>query len=153
MLTEGIEFKVIAPQHTLVAHAKVPLAQIGPSLADLFGAVFAHAGKVGAQVVGMPFARYFSVEPVVDLEAGVVVKAPARGAGRIEASTLPGGQVCVAWHIGPYERAVDTYNAMRKFMVDHGKKPATMMWEVYFSDPKLEPNPEKWRTQIFWPVA
>lgn len=153
MPTEGIEFRKLSPQPTLVAHAKAPVHLLGPTVGELFGKVFAYASRKGAAPAGKPFARFLSFGDLVELEAGTAVKKPMPGKGEVVAGTLPGGETCVAWHLGPYDRAVDTYNAMRKFMVDHGKTPGPSMWEVYFSDPKSEPDSSKWRTEVFWPVA
>ena len=31
-------------------------------------------------------------------------------------------------------------------------QPMEGQWEIYWTDPGLEPDPAKWRTQIFFPV-
>ncbi len=144
--------RTLAPQHTLVVRGKVPIDRLPATLPEMFGAVYAHAGRVGAQPVGAPFTRYFAVEPLVDFEAGIVVAAPAQGGGQVQPGTLPGGEACVAWHVGPYETAHETYQAMQELMKARGKSPSTVMWEFYSSDPRREPDPATWRTQCVWPV-
>ena len=153
MPTEGLALETLAPQHTLVVHGKVPLDRLPATLGEMYAAVYAYAARIGVQPVGHPFARYFAVEPLVDLEAGIVVAEPAEGQEQVEAGTLPGGEACVAWHIGPYETAVETYHAMQKFMEARGRKPSPVMWEFYVSDPVRQTDPATWRTQCVWPVA
>jgi AraC family transcriptional regulator len=37
-------------------------------------------------------------------------------------------------------------------MKSQGLEPAGAPWEVYVTDPGAEPDPSKWRTDIFFPV-
>lgn len=152
MSTEGIQLQNLNSQHTLVVHMTVPMAGMGGAVGQAFAKVYGHAAKAGVKTEGLPFARFFSVGQEVDFEAGTAVKGPVSGHGDVVPSVLPGGQACVAWHIGSYETAVETYTAMQAFMADHGKAPGPSMWEVYHSDPQKEPDVSKWRTQVFWPV-
>ena len=65
---------------------------------------------------------------------------------------LPGGSAAVAVHVGPYERLVDTYEALQAWVLEQGFELAWPMWEYYLSDPQSEPDPATWRTRIVWPV-
>jgi effector-binding domain-containing protein len=37
--------------------------------------------------------------------------------------------------------------------VAQGRRPASTMWEVYLTDPEEEPDPARWRTEVYWPVG
>jgi len=36
---------------------------------------------------------------------------------------------------------------------DARKRPSGGAWEVYVTDPGLDPHPQQWRTQLFLPLA
>lgn len=55
------------------------------------------------------------------------------------------GRCVQALHIGPYDKATETLDAMEAFAKEHGLTPYGVRHEVYLSDPNREP-PEKLRT-------
>jgi len=57
-------------------------------------------------------------------------------------SQLPAGTIACATHVGPYESLAETYSATQ------GLALSGPMWEVYLSDPQLEPDPSTWRTDV-----
>jgi len=57
----------------------------------------------------------------------------------------------VGTHVGPYEDAPQTYDAMIVQMQAEGYTPAIDMWEGYESPP--ETPPAEIRTNIVWPVT
>jgi len=58
----------------------------------------------------------------------------------------------VTVHVGPYDTLSSTYEALQAWIETQGRTPATAMWEVYLTDPDQEPDPSKWRTEVYWPV-
>jgi effector-binding domain-containing protein len=40
---------------------------------------------------------------------------------------------------------------LAEWIVRNGGTPASSPWEVYFTDPAEEPDPQKWRTEIVMP--
>ncbi|MCU0269320.1 MAG: GyrI-like domain-containing protein [Acidimicrobiales bacterium] len=141
-------------QHTAVVRAALPVAEL-PTLFDrAYGAVFAALAAQGVAPVGMPFGFYPSMPgEVVEVEAGVVVACEIEPAGEVVPGWLPGGRVVRAVHVGPFEALQDTYAAVMAWMADHGLEPAVGMWEVYVTDPSVEPDPGRWRTEVYCPVA
>jgi AraC family transcriptional regulator len=73
------------------------------------------------------------------------------GAGEVEASTLQGGPAAVIWHIGPYETLEVTYAAVEVWPAERSLEPDGSPWEAYCSDPKEQPDPATWRTEIVQP--
>ena len=108
----------------------------------------------GISPVGEPFAYYVSAPTTtVQLEAGFPTAAPCAPKGEVVPSELPGGSIATGTHIGPYETMVDTYQQLTTWISAEGLVPEGSMWEIYLSDPQQEPDPTKWRTQVFWPVT
>jgi len=131
----------------------VPNAQIGPKMGQIFGELMAYFGKSKVMITGPPFAMYHSFDQEeTDMEVGFPVAEPHKGAGRIRSSTLPGGKVVTATHVGPYEKLMDTYTEMQKWMEAKGLKPKKVMWERYMNGPDTVKDPNEYITQLFWPI-
>jgi effector-binding domain-containing protein len=88
----------------------------------------------------------------VDVEAGFPVAVPVRSDGTVQAGALPAGRVVQADHLGSYDSLRETYEAIERWMGEHGLEPADEMWEVYLSGPETDSDPASWRTHVVWPV-
>ena len=149
------EFEILdmAPQAALAVRSKVPAADIPAKMVESFAEVWTFIAEKKALVAGPPFAMYHSWSGgEIDMEVGFPVAAAVEGGGRVQPMTLPGGKVACGLHIGPYDKLVDTYNALTAWMKAQGHIPAGRMWECYLSDPQIEKDPEKWMTRMYWPV-
>lgn len=142
------------PQPTAVVRATIPVAEIPAFLGRAYEQVMQALRAQGGAPVGPPFAYYLGMPTAtVDMEAGFPVAIPYSESGDVVPSELPGGNIASTMHVGPYERMVDTYNALMHWIDERGLVAGQSMWEIYLSDPQQEPDSSKWRTQIFWPVT
>ena len=71
----------------------------------------------------------------------------------MRADTLPGGTVAATVHHGPYDRLLDAYAALERWIEAQRLTRAGAPWEVYVTDPAEYPDPRDWRTEVFWPIA
>ena len=141
-------------QHAVAMRADVPMAKLPQFFEKAYTAVVAAVEQAGAEIAGPPFG-YYPVMPtdgMVSIEAGFPVSEPVAVSGEVHDLVLPGGRAVVAWHIGPYERMEETYDALQAWMARSQLEPASAMWECYLSDPVVEPDPSTWRTKIVWPI-
>ena len=128
----------------------VEVSAIPAKMGEFFRELFEYLGRKGIQPVGPPFAYYHSFNPeMIDMESGVPVSMPHEGEGRIRGGKLPSGKALRALHIGPYDRLVETYNAMMAYAMEMDIELVETMWECYLTDPQSESDPSKWRTEIF----
>ena len=154
MQTVEIENRVLEEQQTAAMFARLPVDAIGPWLAEAFRDIAAYLSKYGVGPVGMPYARYHRLDDGrFEIEAGFPASTPVPGEGQVEPSELPGGTVAVAIHVGPYDAMGPTYEALASWVRDSGAEPMGDAWEVYFSDPAVEPDPSRWRTEIVQPIG
>ena len=109
---EGVELNRIAPRHTAVVRATVPMRELPAFLSHAFAAVADALARQGVHVTGPPLALYRSVPgDTVDVEAGFPVAAEVLPEGEVRPSSVPGGAAIETVHIGPYETLGDAYCA------------------------------------------
>ena len=156
MLFRSGEFTLVrvASQPTATVRVKVPESEISQTLASILPEVLGHLTSIGADLSGPPFTRYHErAGGMVDIEAGMPVKKPITGKGRVHPGELPGGEVAVTWHFGKYEDLPASYALLEGWMKSKRLAARAPFWEVYWTDPGLDPDPAKWKTQILWPVS
>ena len=134
---------------------EIDATRVSESLAVALTEVVRAITEQGGEMTGPPFSRYHSIDPEtqrIDLEAGIPVKAPIEASGRVKPSELPGGRAAMTWHVGSYHQLQQSYDRLEAWIGEQELEPRGGFWEVYWTDPGLEPDPSSWRTQIFWPV-
>lgn len=148
-----VEVRTLKRTPVLFVRCEVTQDQIGEALGPAFGAVAAHAASKGAVMAGPPYARYYTPPPNMVMEAGMPVTQDVAGEGDVQSGELPTGEAAVTTHVGPFEEVQPAYQAIEAWMSANGRAPGGAPWEVYLTDPALEPDPAKWRTEIVWPLA
>lgn len=143
----------MAERHTATIRVTCKLEEIGPVMGELLPEVMLYLKSIDADVVGAPFARYHAFGPdELDIECGMMVAEPVPDQGRIRASTLPAGPVARSWHVGPYEELHKTYGRVGAWLAEQGRTCPGGQWEIYWTDPGTERDPQKWRTEVYFPL-
>lgn len=153
---KGPDFALLQQKEMQTATVRVQCkpSEIAQQLAVILPEVMGYLQREGLAPAGAPFARYHSFgEEEIDLEAGIPVRAHIKGNARVKPSTLPGGELVSGNHWGPYEDLPRTHAEVADWLAAQGFSAQGGPWEVYWTDPGLERNPAKLRTQIFQPVA
>jgi GyrI-like small molecule binding domain len=154
-----VEIQTRAPEWALAVHARASVMDIPAVMSQALPEAWLAAEHIGLRPV-LPFARYFSFEAggaefepaQIEFEAGVLVDGVvAYGEGRVQPVQLPGGEVAVATHVGPYELLSQTYDLMQHWIADHARTSVGPMWEVYLDDPDTVPVTEL-RTEVVIPL-
>lgn len=138
----------------ITVRVRTTMARIPEDLGSIYQQVFLYLQQTGTTPAAPPFARYHEMTDVdIDMEAGISISTEAPGNEQVRASELPAGPVASVWYIGPYgEGMAAAYNAIEQWMAENQRTPAGAPWEVYWTDPEEEPDPEKYRTEIVWPL-
>ncbi len=147
--------KRVEPQPVLSIRGRTSLADLPRTIGEYLQDVWIFIEKTGNRPCGPPFTRYHSTndDDAIDLEAGLPVPAPLPGAGRIHAGVLPGGEVLATDHIGPYELLPRADEALDRWLASTGRRSSGPNWEFYWTDPGVESDPAKWRTEVLKPLA
>jgi len=152
----AIKERELWAQPVLLIRRRVQRSQLAATLGPLYGAIVDHAQRSGAALAGPPFTRFIEWSAgLVTIEAGLPVAASVvvAGGGEVQSGTLPGGRTATTTHPGPYDRLLDAYAALERWIEARGLAPAGAPWEVYVTDPAGLPDPRDWRTEVFWPIA
>ncbi len=149
-----IEVRTVAPQPTLSIRGACCPDDVAETLSDFLPTTFRYAVERGVQPAGPPFTRFFSSsKTVVEFEGGCPVPEPVEGNGRIVAGELPGGEVAVTIHMGPYDGLPEAAAALQAWATEHGREAAGPAWELYLNDPGEEVDPMRWQTEVRLPLV
>lgn len=125
-------------QVTAVVRGQVSVEDIAGFLGGVFGEVMAVLGAQGVGPAGPPFARYEMVEGGFRIEAGFPAAGPVVPAGRVEVSSLPGGEQVQVMHRGPYAGVAAAWAAAEAWIAEQGLAVAAPPWESYLDGPEVE---------------
>jgi effector-binding domain-containing protein len=132
---------------------EAPADALPRTLAQLLPEVMSCLSEAGATAVGPPFARIHSEKDGrVDLEAGLPVASAIEPSGRVRPSTLPGGRAAILWHTGPYSGLAEKRARLAAAMAERELVARGGPWQIYWTDPTLDRDPKRRRTQLVWPV-
>lgn len=148
-----IEIRILRPHQTASVRETVRQEEISSALGQMFQAVRQALTNQRVETDGSLFARYHDFGEVVDLEAGVPVKTPIQPEGRVKPGQLPSGPAAIAVHAGPYEDLPRTHEAIQAWLANAGRSAAGAPWEIYLTDPSLEPDASRWLTEVIYPLA
>jgi effector-binding domain-containing protein len=121
------------PAAVVRGHAR-PL-ELPAFLGGAFDAVIRALGEQHLHPAGPPFARYRPTGDGFDVEAGFPTDGSPRPAGTVVPAELPGGWIATAVHRGSYESLGATYDALGRWLAEHGYEPAGAPWESYLDEP------------------
>lgn len=145
----------LAAEHIAAVRVTCDADKVSATLASIFPEVVGVIQAQGAEMTGPPFSRYHEIDVAankIDVEAGIAVKAPITASGRVKPSELPSGRAAMTWHTGSYHELQKSYDRLGAWMKQQGLTARGGFWEIYWTDPGLEPDPSTWRTQLLWPV-
>lgn len=146
------EIKEQAAQPTVSIRTRAAVQDLPQVMGQVFGEIAQYIGRAGGQFAGAPFAAYYNMDMQdLDVEIGFPVAASLPGEGRIQAGQIPGGYVATVLHVGPYDAIGPAYEALTKYIADHGYAPSGIAYEFYLTDPNEEPKQPP-QTLVMFPL-
>lgn len=139
----------------VVAEVTTPYAEIGEKMGATFESVGSALAASGAIPAGPPIAVYLDVEDesAWRVAVGFPVEPPLPELMGLEHMDLPGGSSIVGTHEGPYDGLAAAWEAVTEYMKEGGLEAAAPPWESYVASPPAVDDPNKWVTEIIWPVT
>lgn len=126
---------------------------------DFFGAnygeIMTYLKTDGTGMTMQPFAIYHVWDEEnkrTTVEPGIAIPSDMEGNDRVVKSMTHGGSALKAVHVGGYNTKPEheaIYARVEKDELEMLGSP----WEVYVTDPALEPDTAKWITEVYYPVG
>ncbi len=147
-----IESRTVPAQRTAVVTATLRREELSTWCPAALDRVATYLSRHEVGPSGFPFVRYHvRPEHRFEVEAGFPVGTRIVGDGNVQPSTLPSGNVVVAWHIGPYDGLGEAYESLDEWLKDEGAVRSGDGWEVYHDPPTRDPH--FWRTEVIQPFV
>jgi len=149
-----IEVKELEAAKVLAIKATVKSDAVGAKLGELYPRLMDCLKESGIEMTGPPYSKYYSWDPEgeTEMEAGIPVSGAVECEEDIEYIELPPCKVVTCMHTGPYEEIGPVYDAIQAYITEKGMTISGAVWEVYVTDPNSEPDPAKYKTQVYFPV-
>ncbi|MGR6923898.1 GyrI-like domain-containing protein [[Actinomadura] parvosata] len=130
-------------------------------VADRIGEIVGRLAGRGVPIAGAPFLRYESIDLAADrlvVQAGVPVPEPVEAEGDLFAATLPAGRYATVTHHGHPDELRHVIESLLKWGAEQGLKwdmterDGAEHWgcrlELFQTDPRVEPDPHNWDTDL-----
>jgi effector-binding domain-containing protein len=158
------EIETRAEQPYVAISSRVPMSGLAGVGARL-GEVFAWLGARGVTPAGAPFFKYNVIDMAGDLEveAGVPIGQAMEGDSQVLSGVLPAGRYATVTHVGHPDRLLEVTRALLAWASeqdlkwdmspgDKGERWGSRL-EFYLTDPGVEPDMNKWVTQLAFRLA
>ena len=122
--------------------------------AEAYGLLYHDLQKQGLKSIEPPYAIYYQVDEAThetDVAAAVAVQGTIQETRGFQKVTIPPTKALQVSYYGDYNNMRPAYDALNQHVQDHDLEPLLML-EQYFSDPGVEKDPAKWRTDIIFIV-
>ena len=151
--TGEIMLKEVEPMNGLAVRAATDMEGMGAAMGASFGAIMAHINKNNLQMAGPPRAVWYKWDGQnFEFDNVIPIAAKAKGDGEIKSIETYGGNAIHTTHMGSYESTHHSWEALEKYMKANNFEPGGDPFEVYITDPQMEPDQSKWITELYWPV-
>jgi len=140
---------------SLVADGAGTMETIGEQLGELYGILFAEAGKQALEIIGAPFVHYLDYDESTgfsNYRAGVIVNKMGSNAGAVHAVAYPSVEVAQALHKGPYEEFTLSYGKMDAYIQVNSLEISGEAFEFYQVGAMQESHSSLWETLIAFPL-
>jgi DNA-binding transcriptional MerR regulator len=145
--------------HTLAVRGMVNEACFATFLGDAYGQLGDMTERLGVTPAG-PFGALYPPEIPDDEPEEVVAYVPLAEPvglpdkrGDIVLGELPAATVAVAVHVGSYETMGDTYRQLGGWVAQYARPTDEQVREVYEVSFQDTEDPERFRTEIQWPIV
>jgi len=156
-MVKKIEMKMVDEIKAACLFHRGAVAAIGDDMGRLLGELMEWVMKGGLQMVGPPFAVYYSspeemARGEMQFEVGIPVVGEAQGDDNIQIKTFPAQNVLSAIHKGPYSQIAPVYAALMEYATKNDYDVTGAPMELYLTNP-MEVAESELLTEVRFPVA
>jgi effector-binding domain-containing protein/uncharacterized protein YndB with AHSA1/START domain len=151
----AITVETLPAMQALVIEGAGTMETIGENLGELYGLLYAEAGKQQLEIAGAPFVLYLDFDEATGFSnylAGIAVDKLGTDAGNVKAVTYPEMSAVQALHTGPYEDFEASYEQLDSYLQRNGVEVNGTVFEFYQIGMMTESDPSNWETLIAFPL-
>lgn len=158
-----LEQRAVAHYVAIPAQARLP--ELPGVLDGVFPEIFGWVGQHGLAPAGPPFIRYLvtDMSKPLEFEVGLPVASSTPGDARVQSGELPAGTYATLVHTGPYDKLAQAtaylldWAKKNNIVFETSRRGEDEVWrarlEFYPTDPREEPDQEKWQTILAFLTA
>ena len=148
--------KISWPEKTfIIKRETVGFDNLPAFFTKYYGAIYGHLQKAGISPSSPPCAIYYKIDEEKK-ETEVAAAVPAQGnvpdVKGFDKLVIPPSKVITTTYYGPYDEGmIPAYSAMEDYL-NANNLTRELMIEEYLSDPMVEKDPDKWKTNIYFVI-
>lgn len=148
--------KISWPEKTfIIKRETVAFDSLSAFFTKYYGTIYSHLQKAGINPSDPPCAIYYKIDEAkkeTELAAAVPVQGKVPDIEGFEKLVIPPSKVITTTYYGPYDEGMKpAYSAMEDYLKQHHLT-RELMIEEYLSDPMVEKDPGKWKTNIYFTI-
>lgn len=148
--------KISWPERTFITKREtVAFDSLSNFFTKNYGAIYENLQKAGIQPTDPPCAIYYTIDEEkkeTELAAAVPVQGKVADIKGFTKLTIPPSTVITTTYYGPYDEGMrPAYAAMEDYLKEN-RLTRQLMIEEYLSDPMVEKDSSKWKTNIYFVV-
>jgi effector-binding domain-containing protein len=137
----------------LFVHDSANAADIGAHLGKDYGMIGQAAAKQKLNMTGAPFAVYYNGgETSWGFDAGVPFDKKGKNDGNVKAGERKAGNAVLIHYLGNYMGVGKAHAQAHEYIAKYNKKITGAPWESYVTDPGVEKDTAKWKTEVYYPI-
>jgi effector-binding domain-containing protein len=151
--TPQVELSVLNEFNFVSIREKIPQENISLQMGNMYAKIMQLLTNNNLSISGMSYSVYHSVSSdSIDLECGIPVNKITNAADDFLIGVFEKQECAMVSFFGDYSQLEIGHTAVQEWMEQHKFKLAGSPIEIYVTDPGTEPNPEKWQTNIYYPI-
>ena len=126
---------------------------IGELLKKNYSRLMKYVSRKGYSISGAPMAVYHNWDPdgFIKISTVIPLHGNFRGKKEIKKFSIESGKAIFLKHFGSYDTG-DSHWSIDDYINDFNLETKDFIWESYVTDPAMEPDTNKWQTDIYYPL-
>ena len=139
--------------HLLTMNRKAEMKNIAKDMGEMLMGTGKYIKENNIETTGMPLSVYHKWDKTsVLMDVGHPTTKKHEGDGETKYTMIPGSKALKITHYGDYTHLNVSHAKIFKYMRDKNIEAAGAPWEQYITDPSMELDKSKWRTDIYHPI-
>lgn len=148
-----VEMGPIAAKSALVIRDTTSTTLLDAKLETMYKMLSSAMIRQKLKPSGPPFLIYHSIQSNrLEIEAGIPINSKIKSDKMVSFKEFSAENAIKATVFGKQNKSL-VYRALGYYQIANKISLSGPVWEIYITDPSVEPDPEKWQTDIYYPIS